>query len=66
MSSTKANPRKVLAEFAENIDEGKGWWFRAPTGPDIIDNNNKGVVMISLKERLLIIRPRSCNILMCQ
>jgi hypothetical protein len=31
--TTQAARGKVLGEFAENIDEGKGWWFRAPKKP---------------------------------
>jgi hypothetical protein len=33
MSTTKAARGKVLAEFAENIDDEGGWWFRAPKSP---------------------------------
>jgi hypothetical protein len=39
MSTTKANPRKALAEFAGNVEKGGGWWFRLPEGPGVGDQD---------------------------
>jgi hypothetical protein len=39
MSTAQAARGKVLAEFAKSVDEGAGWWFRAPKDP----NSSKGV-----------------------
>jgi hypothetical protein len=35
MSKRQAVGGKVLAEIAANIDDDRGWWFRAPQDPAI-------------------------------
>ena len=45
MSTEQAARGKVLTEFAKNVDEGAGWWFRAPKDP----NSSKGVTSDALR-----------------
>jgi hypothetical protein len=43
MSTTQAARGQVLAEFVQNVDEGAGWWFRAPKDPNssnVLKNDN--------------------------
>jgi hypothetical protein len=35
MATRQAVSGKVLAEFAADIDDDEGWWFRAPKDPSI-------------------------------